>query len=192
MKKTPDLFPTGGRTAISSGHILQNLSFTTSSFDWPSWTLLFYTCVRGRSTSRTLVAFHIVSCVRFRYCSPSISDGISFQIVWRHFSPEMHKNFHVGVSKQACSPWISDHYWWWASMWATDKASQVCWMWPRFCSGRSFSVVNRPPTSQRSLHRSHHIVLWSQSCKMLTSSIKPSLNENDGQRWWCSVWVLTG
>jgi hypothetical protein len=127
MQKTPTLFPTGGRTTMSSGRIRQNLSFTISSFDLSSWTLLASVCVRGRSISRALNTFHIVSFVRIRYCRSSISDGISFQNVWRHFSPEIHKNF----------------------------ASQVYWIWPRFCSGRSLSVVNQSSVIQRVLHRSH-------------------------------------
>ena len=107
MQNIPVLFPTGGRTAIPSGRIRQNLFFAISSFDWPSRTLLVSVCVRGRSISRALAAFHIVSCVRFRYCRPSISDGISFQSVCRHFSPKMHKNFRVGAANRASSPWIS-------------------------------------------------------------------------------------
>jgi hypothetical protein len=93
----------------------------------------------------------------------------TFHIVWRHFSPEMHKNFHSGAASRASSPWISRQHWWWASMWAADKASQVCWIWPRFCSGRSFSVFNRPSASQRALHRSHlsdsffFVILWIQA-----------------------------
>ena len=66
MQKTPALDPTGGRTAIPSGRIRQNLSFAISSFDWPSWTLLASAGVRGRSISRVLAAFRIVSCVRFK------------------------------------------------------------------------------------------------------------------------------
>ena len=77
MQKTPVLFPTGGRTAIPSGRSRQNLSFATVSLDWPSWILLLSACVRGRCISRSL--------------RPSISDGISFHSVWRHFSPEIHK-----------------------------------------------------------------------------------------------------
>ena len=81
IQKTPALFPTGGRTAIPSGRIHQNLSFAIASFDWPSWILPASACLRGRSISRALAAFDIVSCVRFKYCRPSISDGMSFHIL---------------------------------------------------------------------------------------------------------------
>ncbi len=72
----------------------------------PSWTLLTSDCMRGWSISRVLVAFQIESCVRFKYCRTLISDGISFQIVWRYFSPEMYKNFHSGTINRTSSPWI--------------------------------------------------------------------------------------
>jgi hypothetical protein len=35
---------------------------------------------------------------------------ISSHIVWRHFSPEIHKNFHSGTASLANSPWISRQY----------------------------------------------------------------------------------
>ncbi len=109
------------------------------------------------------------SYVRFKFCSPSISEGMSFHNVWRHFSPEMHKNFHSGTSTRASSPWISRQHWWWSSMWSPDRASEVCWIWPRFCSGRSFSVLNWTSVIQRVLHRSHlsdsffPVILWIQT-----------------------------
>jgi hypothetical protein len=87
--------------------------------------------------------------VRLRYCRPSISDGISFHNVWRHLSPKMYKNFNSGTDSGASSPWISHQHWLWPSMWAADKTSQVCWIWPKVCSGRSFSVLNRLPLSRR-------------------------------------------
>ncbi len=62
IQKTPALFPAGGRTAMPSGRIRQNLSFAIASFDWPSWTLLASPSVRGRSISRVLVACHIAAC----------------------------------------------------------------------------------------------------------------------------------
>jgi hypothetical protein len=37
-------------------------------------------------------------------------------------------------------------------MCATDKASQVCWILPRVCSGNSSSVLNRTSAIQRVLH----------------------------------------
>jgi hypothetical protein len=107
------LFSVGGRTTRSFGRIHQNISFTIDSFDWPSRNLLASPCVRGLSISRVLVVFHITSCVIFKYCSPSISDGISFQIVLRHFSPEIHKNFHSVDVRRTSSPWIRYQYWWW-------------------------------------------------------------------------------
>jgi hypothetical protein len=107
MQKTPVLFPTGGSANIPSGHLRQNLFFDITSFDRPSWTLLISVCVRVRSISRVLEVFHMVSCVRFKYYRPSISDGMSFHNVWRYFSPEMHKNFHSGATTRASSLWIS-------------------------------------------------------------------------------------
>ena len=67
------------------------------------------------------------------------------------------------------SPWISRQYWWWSSMWSADRDSQVCWMWPRFCSGRSFYVVNRSSVIHRVLRRSYLsdsflvVILWIHS-----------------------------
>jgi hypothetical protein len=106
MHNTPALFPIGRWTAIPSGLILQNLFIAIVSLDWPSWTLLDSSRVRGRSIPRVLAAFHIAACVIFRYCKPSISSGISFQIVWRHLSPEVHKNSHSGDANRTSSPWI--------------------------------------------------------------------------------------
>ncbi len=40
------------------------------------------------------------------------SDVMSSHIVWRHFSPETHKNFHSGSGSRANSPWISRQHWW--------------------------------------------------------------------------------
>ncbi len=155
IQKVPVVLPTGGRTTIPSGRIHQKLSFTTVSFGIPFLILLSFPGVRGRAISRARVAFHIVSCVRFRYCISLNSDVISSHIVWRHFSPETHKNFHSGAANRDNSPWISRQHWWWASMCVADKASQVCWMCPSVCSGRSFSVLNRSSVVQRALHRSH-------------------------------------
>ena len=96
-----------GRTAIPSGRIRQKLSFMTVSLGIPSWILLCSAGLRGRAISRARAAFHIVSCVRFRYCISSKSAVISSQIVWRHFSPETHENFHSGAVNRANSTWIS-------------------------------------------------------------------------------------
>jgi hypothetical protein len=85
MQKILVLFPIGGGIAMPSGRSRQNLSFTTASLHWPTWTLLFSTCARGRCISRSLAVFHVVSCERIRYWMPSISEGISFHSVWRHF-----------------------------------------------------------------------------------------------------------
>ncbi len=112
IQKVPAVLPTGGRTAIPSGRIRQKLSFTTVSFWIPSLILLSSPGVRGRAISRARAAFHIVSCVRFRYCISLNSDVISSYIVWRHFSPETHKNFHSGAANRANSPWISRQHWW--------------------------------------------------------------------------------
>jgi hypothetical protein len=46
------------------------------TFETPSLILLSSTYVRGRVISRDRVVFHIVSCVRFKYCIHSISDGM--------------------------------------------------------------------------------------------------------------------
>jgi hypothetical protein len=79
-----------------------------SIFDLPSCIVLDSSHVMGWSISRVLDAFQsITSCVIFRYSKPSFSSGISFQIVWRHFSPEIHNlslraKWHVRVSKQSC------------------------------------------------------------------------------------------
>ncbi len=97
------------------------------------------------------------------------SSWIFLSYVWRYFSREMYKNFHSGVENRASSPWISRQYWWWASMWVVDKVSQVCWIWPKVCSGRSFSVLNRSSVIQRDLHRSYlsdsffFVILWIQT-----------------------------
>jgi len=117
MQNTSALFPIGGRTAIPSGLIRQNLCFVIVSLEW---------------SSRT----------------PSDSCRV-------HFFPRMHKNFQSGDANRSSSPWIRSQYWWWTSMWDTDRASQVCWMWPRLCLGRSFAVENRPSASQKALHMSH-------------------------------------
>jgi hypothetical protein len=111
IQKVPAVLPTGGRTAIPSGRIRQKLSFTTVSFGIPSLILLSSTDVRGRDISRARSTFHIVSCVRFRYCISLNSDVISSHIVWRHFSTETHKNFHSGAASRANSPWISRQHW---------------------------------------------------------------------------------
>ncbi len=89
MQETPMIFPTGGRTVIPSGRNRQNLSFVITSLDRPSRALLDSACVRGRSISQVLVTFHMTSCVRFKYRRTSISDGMSFHSVWRHFSSKM-------------------------------------------------------------------------------------------------------
>ncbi len=96
---------------IPSGRIRQKLCFTTVSFGIPSLILLSSPDVRGRAISRDRAAFHIVSCVRFRYFISLNSDVISSHIVWRHFSPERHKNFHSGASNRDNSPWISRQHW---------------------------------------------------------------------------------
>jgi hypothetical protein len=95
--KVPVVLPTGGRTVIPSGRIHQKLSFTTVSFGIPSLILLSSPVVRGWSISWACAGFHIVSCVRFRYCISLNSGVISSHTVWSHFSPETHKNFHSGV-----------------------------------------------------------------------------------------------
>ncbi len=166
IQKVPAVSPTGERTAIPSGRIRQKLSFTTVSLVIPSLIPVSSTGVRGRAISRARAAFHIVSCVRFRYWISLNSDVISSHIVWRHFSPETHKNIHSGAASRANSPRICRQHWWWASMCAADKVSQVCWIWPKVCSGSSFSVLNRPSAIQRALHRSHlsdslsFVILW--------------------------------
>ncbi len=116
---------------------------------------------------------------------------MSSHIVWRHFSPETHKNFHSGAASRVNSPWISRHHWWWVSMCAPDKTSQVFWICPRVCSGSSFSVLNRTSSIQRSLHRSYlsdsfpFVILWIQtfvgnvfleSHEKMTPSVSSSLN----------------
>jgi hypothetical protein len=131
IQKVPTVLSTGGRTTIPSGRIRQKLSFTTVSLGIPSLILLSSTDVRGWTISRTRVAFHIVSCVRFRYCISSMSDVISSHIVWRHFSSVTHKNFHSGTDRRSNFPWISLQHWWWSSMCTDDKGSQVCWIWPK-------------------------------------------------------------
>ena len=83
-QNTPLLFPIDGRTTMTSGLIHQNLSCDTVSLDWPSWT-------------------------RF---DSSLSSGSSFKIVCRHFSPEMHMNFHSGEFNRSRSPLIRNQYWW--------------------------------------------------------------------------------
>ena len=130
MQKTPVLLSTGGRTAIPSGCIRQNLTFTVTSFETPAWILPSSACVRGRSISRVLAAFHILSCstvnqIQILYALDFGWNLISFHMVWRHFSPEMHKNFHSGAASRASSPCISRQHWWWASIWAADRASHV-------------------------------------------------------------------
>jgi hypothetical protein len=93
---------------------------------------------------------------------------ISSHIVWRHFSPEIHKNFHSGTASLANSPWISRQYWWWVSMCAAYRDSQVCCTCPRVCSGRFSSVLKRSASFQRVLQRSHlsdsfpFVILWIQ------------------------------
>jgi hypothetical protein len=47
MQNTTHLFPTGGRTAIPSGLILQNLSFAIVSLDWSSWNLFGFLPCEG-------------------------------------------------------------------------------------------------------------------------------------------------
>jgi len=108
IQKIPALLATGGRTAIPPGRIRQKISFTTVSFGNPCLILLSSTCVRGRANSRARDAFHIVSCVRFRYCISLKSDVMSSHIVWRHFSPEIHRNFHSGAA--SLFPWISRQF----------------------------------------------------------------------------------
>ncbi len=54
IQKIPTVLPTGGRTAIPSGRIRQNLSFTMDSFGIPSLILLSFTYVRGRVISRVV------------------------------------------------------------------------------------------------------------------------------------------
>jgi hypothetical protein len=169
MQKIPVLFPTGGRITIPSGRNRQNLSFPTSSLDWSSWTLLLSSCVKGHYISRSLTVFHFVSCERVRYWMTSISECISFHCVWRHFSPEIHRNFHSGAVNRASSPCISRQHWCWASMWSADRSSQVCWIWPKVGSGRSFSVLNRSSDIQRALQRPHlsdsffFVIRWIQA-----------------------------
>jgi hypothetical protein len=67
----------------------------------------------------------------------------------------------------------------------------VCWICPRVCPGRSFSVLNRTSSIQRSLHRSHlsdffpFVILWIQtfvgnvfleSHEKMTPNVSSSLN----------------
>ncbi len=111
IQKVPSVLPTGGRTVIPSGRIRQKLSFTTVSFGIPSLILLSSPGVRGLVISRTRSAFHIVSCVRFRYCISLNLVVISSHIVWRNFSSETHKNFHSGAANPANSRWISRQHW---------------------------------------------------------------------------------
>ncbi len=140
IQKIPTVLSTGGRTVSPSGRIRQKLSFTNVSLGMPTLILLSSTGVRGWVISRARAVFHIVSCVRFTYGICLNSDVMSSHIVWRHFSPETHRNFHSGAASRDNSPWISHHHWWWTSMCSGDKALQVCWICPRVCSGSSFSV----------------------------------------------------
>jgi hypothetical protein len=76
IQKTPVLFPTGGRTAIPSGRIHQNLSFAIVSFVWTSWILIVSAQVCDRVihlTGSYGVPHDIVSCVRFKYCRTETS-----------------------------------------------------------------------------------------------------------------------
>ena len=75
------------------------------------------------------------------YRSSSNSSASSVQTVSRSFSPVMHMNLHLVGGNLASSPWISHHHLWWTVVWSSVRVSQVCWIWSRFCSGRSASVV---------------------------------------------------
>ena len=78
-------------------------------------------------------------------------------------------NLHVGETSHASSPWINHQHPWWSTVWTSVKVSHVCWIWPRPCSGRSASVVNRFSFIRKAFHRSHlldsfpFVILWIQT-----------------------------
>ena len=81
----------------------------------------------------------------------------------------MHMNLHLEEVSLASSPWINrQHPWWvqWTTVWVSVRPSHVCWIWPRSCSGRSASVVNRFSFIHRAFHKSHlldslpFLILW--------------------------------
>ena len=90
----------------------------------------------------SLDVFHIESTVIFSHLSTSSNSFVgSFQIVSKFFSPQMHMNFHLVEVTRVSSPSSSLHHLWWTSVWSSDRAFHVCWMWPRSCTGRSASDV---------------------------------------------------
>jgi hypothetical protein len=111
-------------------------------------------------------------------------------------------NYDLGeISGPKNLTWISHQHWWWVSMWADDRVSQVCWMCLRSCSGRSFSVVNHPSDNQRSLHRSHllnsfpFVMLWIHAldgklCDVVCSILSPVGLPRMEIHVYFSVWLL--
>ena len=145
----------GGRNAMSSGINRQNLVCAIASLLLPSFISFDSARIRGRLISRSLAAFHIESFVIFTHWRSLNSSASSCQIVSKFFSPVMHMNLHLVEASLDSSPWINHHHLWWAAVWDSVRASHVCWIWTRSCSGRSVSVVNRFSFIQRTLHRSH-------------------------------------
>ena len=77
----------------------------------------------------------------FSHSRSSLNSSVSFcQIVSKFFSPVMHMNLHLVEASLTSSPWISRPHLcvtlWWAAVWASARASHVCWIWPRSCSDR--------------------------------------------------------
>ena len=133
----------------------QNLICAIVSLFWFSYISFNSAWVGGWLISRSLAAFHIESFVIFTHWRSLKSSASSCQIVSKFFSPVMHMNLHLVEASLDSSPWINHHHLWWAAVWDSVRASHVCWIWTRSCSGRSVSVVKRFSFIQRVLHRSH-------------------------------------
>ena len=147
---TPVLVFVGILKATPSGLLFQSLSWAICSCGIPDFLRLSSAWVRGRSNSVSLAEFQSV-CSAHRSKTAGNSWASSFHTVRKHFSPLIHTKRHLEGARRESSPCISRQHRWCAIVWSSERASQVCWMWPSVCIGRAPSVANLPCDFQSSL-----------------------------------------
>ena len=140
---TPVLVFVGILNATPSGLLFQSLSWAICSCGIPDFLRLSSVWVRGRLISVSLAAFQSV-CSAHRSKNAGNSWSSSCHTVRKHFSLLIHTKLHLEGVRRESSPCMSRQYRWCAFVWSSERASQVCWMWPSVCIGRAPSVVNLP------------------------------------------------
>ena len=151
---TPTLVFVGILKAIPSGLLFQSRSWAICSCGIPVFLRISSSWVKGRLNSMSLVSFQNV-------CSTHWSKTIgnswssSFHTVRKHFPLLIQTKHHLEGARRESSPCKSLQHRWCVIVWSSERASQVCWMWPKVWMGRAPSVVNLPCDFQGDLQKSH-------------------------------------